>query len=59
MKTLEEYLKENKDKAYLGHALKVNVIDKDGDVHIYIHPQSVDGDTLDFIVEGNNLIPKR
>lgn len=58
MKTLEDYLKENKDKAFLDHSLKFNFIDEDGRVHVYIHPLSVDGDTLDFIVKDNKLIPK-
>ncbi|WP_156154060.1 hypothetical protein [Domibacillus tundrae] len=54
MKTLEKYIKENQERHIHHHVLSVN-----GDGSIYIHPQGVDGDTIDFEVKGNELIPKR
>ena len=50
MKTLEQYLKENADKGIIDHSIR----SYDGKT-FYIHPDSRDGDTLDFEVDGNNL----
>lgn len=59
--TLEEYLRKNLRRetphAVIDHALRVSA-DQTGKLSFYIHPQSVDGDTLDFIVDGNALSPK-
>lgn len=58
--TFEEYLRKNFNRenpnAVIDHVLRANVVH--GKLSFYIHPQSVDGDTLDFIVDGNALLPK-
>jgi hypothetical protein len=56
MKNLETYLEEDYNRNVIEHILRVNYIDGTGKIHIYIHPSNVGGSTLDFIVDGNNLI---
>lgn len=56
MKTLETYLRQNHSRHVIDHALRVNV-SANGMVTFYIHPQGVDGDTLDFTVVGDSLQP--
>ena len=41
----------------IDHALRADVA-ADGTVSFYVHPHGVDGDTLDFVVAANQLIPK-
>ncbi|EIJ79144.1 hypothetical protein PB1_16344 [Bacillus methanolicus PB1] len=53
-KNLEQYLKENLEKGVIDHAIRVTK-DSLGTVTFYIHPVNADGDTLDFIVQGNKL----
>ena len=53
--TLEEYFRKNLDHNIIDHSLRVE-ISKDNIVYFYVHPDGVDGDTLDFSVHGNNLI---
>lgn len=52
-KTLEQYLRENLEKITIDHILRV--IEKDGQITFYIHPMGANGDTLDFVVNGNSL----
>jgi hypothetical protein len=59
MQNLEQYLRDTQEQAFLGYQLKIGYKDAEGRIHIYIHPNSVSGETLDFIVDGNTLIPKR
>jgi hypothetical protein len=59
MKSLEEYLKELFDKQINASMLKLSHIDENGQPHIYIHPHGVSGETLDFIVKENEIVPKR
>lgn len=54
MKSLEQYLRENVQKGAIDHIIRASV-DSDGLVTFYIHPHGVDGDTLDFSVDGNQL----
>lgn len=54
MKTLDTYLTENFERGVIDHALRANV-DDEGALTFYIHPMGVDGDTLDFQVNGNSL----
>lgn len=56
MKTLDRYLTDNWARGVIDHVLRAHVNDK-GVLTFYIHPQGVDGDTLDFLVEGNTLRP--
>jgi hypothetical protein len=58
LKNLEEYLKESIENNNIDHAIRTQ-IDSDGKVSFYIHPYGADGDTLDFKVEDNQLIPLR
>ena len=52
-KSLEEYLKSNTE-SFGEHILKAT-IHGDGKVTFYIHPYNKNGETIDFIVEENNL----
>lgn len=54
MKSLAEYLEENWNRNVIDHVLRMYV-DADGQTCFYIHPASVDGETLDFMVEENEL----
>ena len=54
MKTLEQYLRENSNKGVIDHAIRAQINDN-GWVSFYIHPHGVDGDTLDFDVNENQL----
>jgi hypothetical protein len=56
MKTLETYLVDAEHKGVIDHQLRIQR-GPGGEVRIYIHPDSVDGDTLDFEVQGNCLSP--
>ena len=61
MKTLYKYLKENllrtDPHGVIDHAIRADLRDEDV-ICFYIHPQDRDGETLDFVVEGNLLIPQ-
>ena len=54
MKTLEQYLRENSNKCVIDHIIRAQVNDN-GWVSFYIHPHGVDGETLDFDVNENQL----
>jgi hypothetical protein len=64
MKTLEQYLTDAADTTTTVHVLtmksRATVTDPDGKVttapvRFYIHPANVNGETLDFEVQGNTL----
>jgi hypothetical protein len=55
---LEEYLKDNFIKGFIDHSIRVSHIDEQGNPHFYIHPTGHDGDTLDFVVDRNEIIQK-
>jgi hypothetical protein len=50
--TLEKYLQEDMERGVIDHWVRVN-----NDGTFYIRPANTDGDTLDFAVNGNELIP--
>lgn len=52
--TFEEYLLEAQKEGIIDFALRATQTD-DG-IQIYIYPYGKDGDSIDFKVEGNNLI---
>lgn len=52
--TLEEYLQKNMQKHVVDHAVRA-YIDSDGQLSFYIHPFNVDGETLYFAVEENDI----
>lgn len=54
--TLERYFKINGKKDIIDFSLRAQV--SGGIVNFYIHPIGKDGETLDFYVFGNDLIPK-
>jgi hypothetical protein len=56
MKTLKQYFLENSKNGVIEHTVRSSV-DSEGNVTFYIHPASVGGDTLDFLVCTNTLIP--
>ena len=56
MKTFEQYFKDNNINGNIDHSIRATVRES-GKVLFYIHPSNISGDTLDFEVEGNNLIP--
>jgi hypothetical protein len=51
MKNFEQYLSENFEKNIIDHRIR----SMDGKT-FYIHPDSHDGDTLDFTAKGNTLL---
>ena len=51
--TFEQYLRSQLSQS-IDFKLRV-LTNKDGDLVFYIRPDSVDGDTLDFLVDGNAL----
>ena len=57
--TLENLLRNNPDKfGIIGSTFIVRVSEEKQDfIHIYIHPSDRNGDTLDFWVDGNKLVP--
>lgn len=54
MTTLEVYFWENLEKNVTDHRVRC-VRGPNGEVDFIIHPDGVDGDTLDFTVEGNRI----
>ena len=55
--TLEEYFKHNYGQVI--EDFNIHISKGTGDkMSFYIHPDSYNGDTLDFIVDGNTLVPK-
>ena len=56
MKSLQQYLLDNWDRKIVDHTLRAG-LRENGQFHAYIHPDSQDGDTFDFIVEGNDITP--
>lgn len=58
--SLEEYLRmnayRNDPHGIIDHSIRA-IIDGDKGIRFYIHPQNVNGDTLDFWVIGNELTP--
>lgn len=55
-KSLEQYLSDAMDRGVIDHALRAHR-GLDGKVTFYIHPSGVDGETLDFVVRGNAMVP--
>lgn len=53
---LETYLRENCRRNAIDHSIRA-MCDDAGNVSFYIHPANVNGDTLDFAVNGNELLP--
>jgi hypothetical protein len=55
--TFEEYLKNNVNGGIIDFRIRASFNAHD-EITFYIHPLGFNGDTLDFIVEGNELKPK-
>lgn len=55
--TLEEYLIANShpNKKTIDHMLRMRITD--AGMTFYIHPYNDSGDTCDFLVKGNQLLP--
>lgn len=56
MKTLQQYLHENIEKGIIDFSIRAEVV-LGGLVKFYIHPEGTDGETLDFLVDENVLLP--
>lgn len=54
MKTLEQYFHENMDQDVIDFSVRARSFGN-GRVGFYIHPDDRDGETLDFMVQGNTL----
>lgn len=54
MKTLEKYFHENMDRDVFDFSVRARNFGP-GKIGFYIHPDSRDGETLDFMVQGNEL----
>jgi hypothetical protein len=54
--TLEQYLNNESMEFKIDFSIRVYAWN-DGKPHFYIHPTGKDGKTLDFEVNGNQLIP--
>lgn len=52
--SLEEYFRKNLERNACDHRLRAQ-LDSDGGVVFYVHPEGVDGDTLDYAVSGDTL----
>src|SRR5690348_13939610 len=58
MKTLSKYLSENASKGIIDHVIRtVHSTGLGNEASFYIHPLNADGDTLDFTVQENSLVP--
>lgn len=55
-KSLEQYLADEEQDGIIDHNLRI-IRNKEGDLHFYIHPSNHDGETCDFAVQGNRLLP--
>jgi hypothetical protein len=53
----ENYLKDNVNSGIIDFNIRAYYNAKD-EITFYIHPRNHNGDTLDFIVKGNELKPK-
>jgi hypothetical protein len=56
MKNLQEYLIENYKNNIIDFSLRA-AVDSENNTSFYIHPSYKSGDTLDFVVDQNTLIP--
>ncbi len=54
--TLEEFFLRNRARNVIDFHLRVDGVINDHP-KFYIHAEGVDSDTLDFVVNGNNLMP--
>jgi len=52
-KSLKEYFERN---SHADHIVTMKSISLN-DVTAYIHPHNIDGDTFDFMIRGNDIIP--
>lgn len=61
MKTLFDYLNVNlradRPCTAIDHRIRAE-LHEGGKISFYIHPDGIDGKTMDFWVDGNTLIPK-
>lgn len=55
-KTLEQYLSDAMDRGVIDHALRAHR-GLDGKITFYVRPSGADGETLDFVVRGNAMVP--
>lgn len=55
-KTLQQYFADSAARGVIDHAVRA-CVDSSGITTFYIHPANADGDTLDFAVDGNELLP--
>lgn len=55
-KTLEHYLVTAMAAGLIDHKMRA-LKGADGKVTFYVHPAGADGETLDFVVRGNSLVP--
>lgn len=56
-KTFEQAIRDNISKhGILGSQYIVRVMSDNDSLKIYIRPEGKDGETIDFIVNGNNLV---
>ena len=56
-KSLAQYLTENAANGVIDHTVRCQM--EGGVVTFYIHPQNVDGETLDFkVLDNDRLLPK-
>jgi len=54
--SLEEYLRENERRGVIDHSIRAQ-LRADGTVTFYIHPAFANGETWDYQVQGNTLLP--
>lgn len=54
--TFETFLRENVEREVIDFSMRASV-DSSGTVRFYVHPSGKDGETLDFQVLDNALIP--
>lgn len=60
MKTFENYLRDailgkTSERPAIDHSIRADIVD--GQVVFYVHPSGIGGETLSFVVKGNELAP--
>ena len=55
---LSEYFRENAKNGIIDFSLRA-FVQQNGIITFYIHPDGKDGETLDYEVNGNDLVPMK
>jgi hypothetical protein len=57
-KTLEKVIRDNAKQGLVGSQFVIRVLEDHGDhINVYIRPEDQDGETFDFAITGNEIMP--